>query len=97
LRFVKYFNAKQDRQGIYVNVSKSKTIHIPHAFIPTMESGHKEVFVRMGKKRLPIEEWAGPSIPELAGSRMIFEEIQKKYQQTIHDLFMEEMEKRTRA
>lgn len=40
------------------NVRKS----IPNAFIAVMKSGHRGVFVRINKKRLPIRELYGPSI-----------------------------------
>jgi hypothetical protein len=40
------------------NVRKS----IPNAFVATMKTGHRGVFVRVGKKRLPIRELYGPSI-----------------------------------
>lgn len=38
---------------------------LPHAFIARMPSGHRGVFQRKGKRRLPIEEQFGPSAPEL--------------------------------
>jgi hypothetical protein len=34
----------------------------PNAFIATMKSGHRGVFVRRGKGRLPIQELFGPSL-----------------------------------
>lgn len=35
---------------------------IPNAFITTVGSGHRGVFVRVGKGRLPIRELFGPSV-----------------------------------
>lgn len=35
----------------------------PHAFIATMQSGHRGVFQRRGQARLPIYELRGPSLP----------------------------------
>lgn len=37
----------------------------PSAFIATMRSGHRGVFVRKGRPRLPIAELFGPSIPRV--------------------------------
>lgn len=36
----------------------------PHAFIRTMGSGHKGVYQRKGKARLPIRELKGPSVAQ---------------------------------
>jgi hypothetical protein len=38
----------------------------PHAFIATMGSGHRGVFQRKGKGRLPVRELRGPSIQHVA-------------------------------
>jgi len=37
----------------------------PNAFISTMKSGHRGVFQRKGKGRLPIYELFGPSLPHV--------------------------------
>lgn len=37
----------------------------PHAFIATMRSGHRGVFQRRGRARLPIHELHGPSLPHV--------------------------------
>jgi hypothetical protein len=39
----------------------------PHAFISTMRTGHRGVFVRARKGRLPIRELFGPSLPRVFG------------------------------
>lgn len=36
--------------------------NIPNAFIAVMKNGHRGVFVRVGRKRLPIKELFGPSL-----------------------------------
>jgi len=36
--------------------------HYPHAFIATMRSGHRGVFQRVDRARLPIRELHGPSL-----------------------------------
>jgi len=54
-------NAKQTSTGVsYRTQGQSKAI--AHAFIATMKTGYKGVFVRKGKERLPISEKYGVSI-----------------------------------
>jgi len=36
----------------------------PHAFIPNLKSGHRGVFQRKGRARLPIVELKGPSVAQ---------------------------------
>jgi hypothetical protein len=38
---------------------------IPNAFIATMKTGHRGVFARVGKTRLPIRELFGPSLTKV--------------------------------
>jgi hypothetical protein len=40
---------------------------LPNAFIATMRSGHRGVFSRTGKRRLPIVEEKGPSLRTIFG------------------------------
>lgn len=55
------FNARQTSRGVSYKLAGSRGF-IPSAFIATMGSGHTGVFVRAGRKRLPIDERFGPSI-----------------------------------
>jgi len=45
--------------GVRVEVNRGKRTLIKGAFIATMRSGHKGIFVRTGVKRLPIRELLG--------------------------------------
>ncbi len=69
------YAARQVAKGVSVNVKDGRKL-IPHAFIATMPSGHKGVFMRVGQGHkklvrggkvvwhgLPINELYGPSIP----------------------------------
>lgn len=69
------YGARQTRLGVTVNVKNGRKL-IPHAFIATVGSGHKGVFVRVGNQHkwvskngkryqsgLPIKQLYGPSIP----------------------------------
>lgn len=39
--------------------------HLPHAFIATMPGGHRGVYQREGKGRLPIKQEFGPAMPDV--------------------------------
>ena len=56
--------AKQTRKGVTYR-SQGKRKLIPSAFIATMPSGHRSVYKRKGKPRLPIAKLYGPSIPKV--------------------------------
>lgn len=57
------FNARQTKTGVAVTIKKGNTKTIAHAFIATMQSGHRGAFVRTGDARFPIKELftIGPS------------------------------------
>jgi hypothetical protein len=50
---------RQTRKGVSVEVNRGKRTLIKGAFLATMRSGHKGVFRRRGRARLPIEELRG--------------------------------------
>jgi DNA-binding transcriptional regulator YiaG len=57
------FGARQTAEGVTYKIKKSGARElIPSAFIATMSSGHRGVFKRLYKQRLPIQEKFGPSI-----------------------------------
>jgi len=61
------FGARDVRpRGVSARVQGTRTRY-RSAFIATMKSGHVGVFARKGKKRLPIQELFGPSIPHVFG------------------------------
>ncbi|GIO33744.1 hypothetical protein J2TS6_48850 [Paenibacillus albilobatus] len=51
---------------------------IPGAFVTTTGS-HTGVFERVGKKRLPIKELRGPSVPSMVGNEEVREHVQQVY------------------
>jgi hypothetical protein len=53
------YPARQTAKGVSVEVNRGKRTLIKGAFIATMKSGHKGVFRRRGKARLPIDELRG--------------------------------------
>ena len=50
------FPHRQTRRGVSVAINVGARKTIKSAFIATMRSGHEGVFMRRGKKRLPIKE-----------------------------------------
>jgi hypothetical protein len=58
------FKAKQTATGVAYQLPTGRDF-VPHAFIATMRSGHRGVFLRRGRKRLPIAELRGPSLPRV--------------------------------
>jgi hypothetical protein len=65
------FNAKQNRRGVAVTITKGGRKTITGAFIATMKSGHVGVFTRKGNKRNPIGEKYTISAPEMAGGKQM--------------------------
>lgn len=57
-------HAKQTAAGVSYK-TRGETHEIPHAFLADMKSGHKGVFTRKDKSRLPISEKYGPSLPKV--------------------------------
>lgn len=47
---------RQIRRGVSATVNKGQRTLIKGAFVATLKSGHKGVFVRRGAKRFPIQE-----------------------------------------
>ncbi len=57
------FPHTQTKKGVSFIVSYQKGRRLlPHAFIATMKSGHKGIFIRETIKRLPIKEKFGPDL-----------------------------------
>ena len=61
---LQHYGAKQlKKKGVSYRIRKDKGRQtLPHAFTATMSRGGKGVFVRTGKKRLPIVKKTGPSV-----------------------------------
>lgn len=56
------FGARQTKKGVTAK-AWGKRKSYAGSFIATMRSGHKGVFTRKGKARLPVKELWGPSVP----------------------------------
>ena len=83
------FGARQTKKGVTYKKGR-KRILIRHAFVATMKTGHRGVFMRKGPGRLPIKELRGPSLSQVyKGSREEVNRIQiesaARLQKNIHD------------
>jgi len=83
------FGARQTKKGVTYKKGRKRVL-IRHAFIATMKTGHRGVFLRKGPPRLPIQELRGPSLAQVyAGTRDEVNHIQAesaaKLQKNIHD------------
>ena len=56
------FGARQLKKGVSAKVGAQRKVY-KSAFIKEMPGGHRGVFVRRSKNRLPIREMYGPSVP----------------------------------
>lgn len=50
------YPARQTKRGVSVEVNRGKRTLLRSAFMATMRSGHRGVFIRRGPRRLPIRE-----------------------------------------
>lgn len=67
-----YFQARQTKPGVTAIVKRSSGRKLyPHRFIATMRTGHKGVYMRKGKARLPIKEEYRIGIATAFGSKKV--------------------------
>lgn len=72
--------ARQTPAGVVVNAG-SRRIHLPSAFIATMPTGHRGIYQRKKRRRLPIREMYGPNLARE------FEAIYSELRTITNDLF----------
>lgn len=73
LSLTKYYGGKmsggkKNKQATFM-VIKGRRTTLPGGFEAVMSSGHRGLFTRKGKSRLPIDEKYGPNQAQLIGSR----------------------------
>ena len=76
---IKYASPKQTKKGVKVTVRKGARELREHAFIATMPSGHKGIFLRKTKKSLPIREMYSASPRQLLSMTGATEHVQKVF------------------
>lgn len=63
------------------------------AFIAEMRSGHVGVFERVGRKRLPVEEFMGLSAAQMIGNENIIEELEAEAQKVVNERLQHEIDR----
>ena len=66
-------------------------VEFEQAFIARMQSGHIGMFERKASKRLPIKEFLGPSVADMAGNSVVLEQVENAAQETINKRIDHEM------
>jgi len=87
------FSARKNKQGVSIEIKRGGRKVLTHAFMPTMPTGHKGVFLRKGKTRLPIQEKFTQSIPQFFGSGNILNRIDEFVRRRLPELFNQERNK----
>lgn len=90
-----YYRALKNKiKGATAMIIKGKRVVIPgdksegtKTFVSTMKSGHKGIFFRTTKERLPVTERKGPSAPDLMRSRRAIDAIKLYVKTNYNRLF----------
>lgn len=82
------YPSRQTSKGVsvHVNATGSRKV-VKGAFLATMKSGHKGVYSRMGKKRLPIEEHFSSSIAHVFNNAEAMPRIHTHGQRVLQSAF----------
>jgi hypothetical protein len=78
---------RQTKRGVSVEINRGQRSLIRGAFVATMKSGHKGVFVRRGRRRLPIDERFGSRVVDALGHQGEVEAIQRRGQSSFQATF----------
>ncbi|WP_028536640.1 phage tail protein [Paludibacterium yongneupense] len=97
------YGARQVGSGVSVAVKNGRKI-INHAFIAKMRSGHKGVFVRIGKSHrtvvrngkrvrtgLPVKELFGPSVPTALANEKVQNAVKRLIKEKLPKIFAHEL------
>lgn len=80
---VSNFPAQQQKRGVKATINKGRPALLKSAFVATMKSGHRGVFVRKGEARLPIKELFTTRINDVFNDNgmidAVFAQAQKKF------------------
>jgi len=97
------YGARQGKNGVSVQVKAGRSV-LRHAFVATMQNGHRGVFERTGKTHkkvmrngkmirsgLPIKELYGPSIPQSLANEAVNKAIMAKIRQKFPQILRHEL------
>ena len=87
------FSARQNKQGVSIEVKRGGRKTLTHAFLPTMPTRYRGVFMRIGTKRFPIREKFTQSIPQFFGTMNIIKKIDDFVRRRLPELFNQERNK----
>jgi hypothetical protein len=69
---------RQTKRGVSVAINRGKRSLIRGAFLATLKSGHKGVFLRRGARRLPIDEQFASRVTDAVSHRGEIEAIHRR-------------------
>ena len=75
IKLIEFKTRASKTGGVYAQVKKGGGGTLGSAFEASMKSGHKNIFARVGTKRLPIEGKYGPSVPSMIANETIVESM----------------------
>lgn len=94
------YSATQTKKGVSYRIRKDQgRKKLPHAFKATMPKGGEGVFVRTGKKRLPIVRKVGPSVVQMMeriGIKPVRQSVNKNFARLFRNAYKRELEKSKR-
>lgn len=94
---VSNFPAQQQKRGVKATINKGRPALLKSAFVATMKSGHKGVFVRKGDARLPIKELFSTRITDVFNDNgmidAVFVQTQRKFAESFERLLPLEIAK----
>lgn len=90
------FRARQTSRGVAYRLPGGRS-DAPGAFIATMKSGHRGVFRRRSRPRLPIDELRGPSLPHVFTQRRIDQAMRDTATRVFPDNLAHEIEHASRS
>lgn len=90
LPVIEYNGVRQTRKGVSVKMRKDKGRKLfKGAFIQKMPSGHRGVFRRKSKRRLPIRQLRGPSVHSVFVEKLSI--IEKKSSEILDRVYTSEL------
>jgi len=89
-----YFNPKQTSHGVIAWIQRKNVSYYPSAFIATMPTGHRDVFKRKTKRRLPIKSRPGPSVTDLSKHLWALPKLKAMVNDFMLKTFKENIEKK---
>lgn len=84
------FLVRQAPEGCIVNI-KGQAKLIAHSFVATMPNGHKGIFSRRTKSRLPIDQLFTVSIPAMFMARKVNDQLRQQIAEDFPKIFRGEL------